>query len=144
MQVQGQSEQDTLKNPGMAAPDLMAKPAFEGNSDNFHIRVWVMSARNENRDAEMAGNNGSDDKNEGTHNIIVELTDVESGREIPGATVKILSLSPSGKKTSIELESMMNHYGGDIDIEEKGEYQFDVSVQADGNSTLTPFVYDFN
>lgn len=139
IQITAQERKDTIKESGMMmpSPDVVAKPAFEGNSGNFNLTVWVMEAFNEKREKDE-----SEEKKTGSHNVMVEVNDAEKSREIAGAIVKVLVVSPSGKKSTTELESMMNHYGGNISLDEKGEYQLDISVEANGFSTLCPVVYN--
>lgn len=139
IQITAQEKKDTLKESGMMmpSPDVIAKPAFDGNSGNFNLTVWVMEALNEKR-----GRDVSEDSKTGSHNIIVEVNDAEKSKEIPGATVKVMIVSPSGKKSATELESMMNNYRGNISLDEKGEYQLNINVEAEGFSTLCPVVYN--
>jgi hypothetical protein len=139
---------DTDKASGMgkrAVAEVMAKPAFEATNGGLHLKVWVMSVIKGLKDNEMAASEEySDDENPGTHHVMVEVADAESGREVPGAMVKLLSVSPSGKKSTIVLETMLDQYGCNISLDEKGEYQLSVSVNSDGKSTLTPFKYKVN
>ena len=134
---------DTDKASGMgkrAVPEVIAKPAFEATNGGLHLKVWVMSVIKGLKDNEMA----SDDENPGTHHVMVEVADAVSGRDVPGAMVKLLSVSPSGKKSTVDLETMMDQYGCNISLDEKGEYQLSVNVNSDGQSTLTPFKYKVN
>ncbi|HLN19927.1 MAG TPA: hypothetical protein VK213_02490 [Bacteroidales bacterium] len=134
-------KKDSTKESGMMrmeTPDVVAKPVFEGSSGNFNLTVWIMSAITEKRNNDVKD---KIDTGTGAYHVMVELKDAEKSRDVAGAIVKVLSVSPSGKKETTELESMMNQYGGNIDMNEKGDYQLNISVEADGNSTLCPVVY---
>jgi hypothetical protein len=141
MQLYGQQgASSTKENTGkMMIPDVVAKPVFEGTNGGFHLRVWIMSvikATNED-----LNNNVSSEVNNGTHHIMVEVTDADSKKEMPGAVVKLIQTSPSQKESKLDLRPMMNHYGTNLTLDEKGEYQFNVSVNINGEEIVTPFRY---
>lgn len=77
----------------------------------------------------------------GTHHIMLDVIDAESGNEIDdGANVKIDIVSPSDKNSSVDLTAMMmNHFGGALILDEEGEYDFILSVNVNGVSTTTQF-----
>jgi len=77
----------------------------------------------------------------GTHCIMLDVTDTASGKEIANASVKVQIVSPSKKNSSVDLIPMMSHFGDGLTLDEKGEYQFTVSVTADGVSKTTQFQY---
>jgi len=77
----------------------------------------------------------------GTHHIMLEAIDTASGKEIEDASVKVLITSPSKKKSSVELVSMMRHFGGALTLDEKGEYQVTVDVKSAGVTKSTRFQY---
>ena len=77
----------------------------------------------------------------GTHNIMLDVKDSASGKEIADASASVLIVSPSKKTTSVDLKPMMNHYGGALKLDEKGEYQFTVSVIVGGVSRTKLFQY---
>jgi hypothetical protein len=41
----------------------------------------------------------------------------------------------------VDLKTMMSQYGANLELDEKGDYQFNVSVNVNGESILTPFRY---
>jgi hypothetical protein len=145
-------QNDTVPDPGMKGrnpdtgnvemilPEFVAKPVFEGTNGGTHLKVYIMSVlKGMDDDMNQVGN---DDKiKKGTHHIMVDVTDAESGREIPAAVVKVLVVSPSNQSKTVDLESMMNQYGANLTLDEKGEYQFNISVNVNGESNLTPFKY---
>jgi hypothetical protein len=77
----------------------------------------------------------------GTHHIMLEVTDASLGKEIANASAKVLIASPSKKNSSVDLKPMMSHFGGGLTLDEKGEYQFTISVNVDGVSKTTQFQY---
>ena len=72
----------------------------------------------------------------GTHHIMVVVTDEESKKEIENAKVEIGLISPSKKSSTVELTSMMNHFGGGLALDEKGGYTLNVLVKV-GDETRT-------
>jgi hypothetical protein len=77
----------------------------------------------------------------GTHCIMLDVTDVASGKEITNAGVNVLIVSPSKKSSSVDLKPMMSHFGDGVTLDEKGEYQFTLSVNVSGDSKTTQFHY---
>lgn len=77
----------------------------------------------------------------GTHHIMLDPTDVASGKEITGASAKVMIVSPSRKNSSIDLKPMMSHFGNGLTLDEKGTYQLTVSVNINGISKTKQFQY---
>jgi hypothetical protein len=77
----------------------------------------------------------------GTHHIRLDLTDAVGGKDISNASAKILIVSPSEKKSSVDLTPMKSHFGGALTLDEKGEYRFTVDVNVGGVSKTTQFQY---
>jgi hypothetical protein len=77
----------------------------------------------------------------GTHHIRLDLTDAVGSKDISNASAKILIVSPSDKKSSVDLTPMMSHFGGALTLDEKGEYRFTVDVNVGGVSKTTQFQY---
>ncbi len=75
----------------------------------------------------------------GTHHIMLDVTDAESGNEIDGASVKLDIVSPSDKNSSVDLTMMMSRFSGGLTLDEEGEYDFTLSVNVSGVSTTTQF-----
>lgn len=80
-------------------------------------------------------------KTAGTHYIVLDVTEIASGKEIGGAIARVLIESPSKKSTSVDLESMIAHFGGALTLSEQGEYQFTVNVSVGGVTKTTQFQY---
>ena len=77
----------------------------------------------------------------GTHHLMLEALEVSSGKEIANASAKVDIVSPSKKNSTVDLKTMMKHFGSGITLDEKGEYQLTVSVNAGGVSKTTQFKY---
>ena len=78
----------------------------------------------------------------GTHHVMVTLTDEKSSQPVEKAKVTIEIVAPSEKSGSVDLYSMMNHYGGGLKLDEKGRYMIDVSFQSDNEVKHARFAYD--
>lgn len=123
----------------MGVSEFVAKPTFEATNGGMHMRVWVMAIIKGMN--EEVNNQVAEEMNRGTHHIMVEVTDPESKKELPGGIVKVLIISPSEKEATVELKPMTEQYGGNLILDEKGDYQLNVSVNVNGESTLTPFKF---
>lgn len=77
----------------------------------------------------------------GTHHIVLGVTERASGKEIAGASARVLIESPSKKSSSVDLKPMMQHFGGALTLDEKGEYRFTVNVSVGGVTETTQFQY---
>jgi len=76
----------------------------------------------------------------GTHHIMLDITDAESGNEIDDASARIDIVSSSDKNSSVDLTTMMmSHFGGGLTLDEEGEYDFTLSVNVNGILTTTQF-----
>jgi hypothetical protein len=66
----------------------------------------------------------------GTHHIMVTLTDEKSKEEMSKAEVFVTATSPATKSSTITLSQMMNHFGGGLELDEKGVYAMKIAVKA--------------
>jgi hypothetical protein len=76
-----------------------------------------------------------------THHIVLDVTEIASGKEISGASARLLIESPSKKSSSVDLKSTMEHFEGALTLNEKGEYRFTVNVSFGGATKTTQFQY---
>lgn len=76
-----------------------------------------------------------------THRVMLEVTDTGNGMPIPTAGATLSGVSPSKKNFSIDLRSMTDHFGGDLALDERGEYQLTVGVSAGGVTKTKEFSY---
>lgn len=77
----------------------------------------------------------------GTHHIVLDATEIASGKGIAGASARVMIESPSKKSSSVDLKAMMEHLGGAFTLNEKGEYRFTVNVSFGGVTKTTQFQY---
>lgn len=148
LSAQGERQyQDTVKKSGMMQgipSDAMAKPEFEATNGVQHLKVWITPFIKGMNIEDLDKNLSDDAAHKGTHHIMVEVTDAVGGQNITDATVRILAVSPSGKNSAADLQKMMGQYGGNLNLDEKGEYELNVSINVNGSSNLTPFKYTVN
>jgi hypothetical protein len=140
----GRQDSLEIENSGMGSgmsSGILAKPSFESSNEEVHMKVWLFPKREEwddaiNKDVADQGN-----LTEGTHHIMVEVTDPQSGQKISEAKVKISAKSPSSGSSETDLKPMMGQYGGNLKLSEKGDYKFNVNVENKGVSSQIPFTY---
>ncbi|HLN55842.1 MAG TPA: hypothetical protein VK207_07605 [Bacteroidales bacterium] len=138
--------QDKPSGMGMTSPGVVAKPSFETVESGINLRVWIMSvvsdATNADSNAVEREKTENDEGKPATHHVMVEVKDAVEGKEIKDANVKLEILSPSGKTDIVDLETMANQYGGNVPLDEKGEYKLSLSVGTeDGRTVKAPFSY---
>jgi len=80
---------------------------------------------------------------EGTHHFMVMLSDAESGKSIDSGLVAVKITDPEGNVASpLKLMGMQGHFGVDVTLTEKGEYQFEVGTKVkDGKKRQYHFSY---
>ena len=78
------------------------------------------------------------------YHFMVMFSDAASGAPVEQGTVAVKIIDPKTGKTGepIGLMGMGNHFGADVALTEKGEYQFQVGTKlADGNKRQFQFSY---
>ena len=154
-----QQNQTDMSKPGMKMHDMsviMGKPTAEATVDGLNMKVWLVTQEQHKKMMYEMGMSKMKDSSMkmdkaikermmvGTHHIMLVIKDTLSGNEIEKAIGLVLFVSPSGKSTSVDLKSMMNHFGGSLTLNEKGEYQIKVSVDVAGVTKSTQFKYIVN
>jgi hypothetical protein len=135
----------------------MGKPVFESTVDNLNTKVWILSQMEykemmktkmgEMMD-KMKDNNMKMDKEtnkamlSGTHNFIFDVTNITNGKEIADTSAKVVVVSPTEEISSVNLQPIMNHFGGGVSLEEKGEYLFTINLNVGTGHKTTPFKYE--
>jgi hypothetical protein len=76
-----------------------------------------------------------------THHVMLEVTDAGNGMPIPNADATLSGVSPSKKNFSIDLRSMTDHFGGDLALDERGEYRLTVGLSAGGVTKTKEFSF---
>lgn len=138
--------QDKPSGMGMTSPEIVAKPSFETVESGINLRVWIMSVVSDVPNVDTNAVNRekaeTDEDKPATHHVMVEVKDAVEGKEIKDANVKLEILSPTGKTDVVDLETMANQYGGNVPLDEKGEYKLSLSVGTeDGRTVKAPFSY---
>lgn len=79
----------------------------------------------------------------GTHHLMLFFQDGGTGKAIKSGTVAVKIKSPSSEESApLKLMGMEGHFGGEITLKEKGEYQFLVGTKlADGVKRQYQFTY---
>ncbi|HLP14822.1 MAG TPA: hypothetical protein VK470_01110 [Bacteroidota bacterium] len=80
-------------------------------------------------------------KENGTHHVMIEATDGSTNESLSNVTGTIQVTSPTMKSTTVDIEPMSNHYGADVNLNEKGQYQFTLNLTVDGTSKTAQFNY---
>jgi hypothetical protein len=137
------------KKHDMAA--MMDKPTADVTVEGTHFQVWIMTHKQHKKMMkEMKGMKHDGMKMDkamkeammaGTHHIMLEVTDAASGTKITTAKANVQIASTTKKNNSVDLMSMMNHYGGDLNLDEKGKYKIIVNVNVDGKTKTFEFQY---
>ena len=150
-----QNHPDTTK-PDMKKHDMssvMGKPTVDTTVGGLHMKVWLMTQQqhkkmkgemgmSEMKDTSMKMNKAMmDSMMAGTNHIMLDVKDTSSGKEIANASAMVLIVSQSKKSSSVDLKPMMSHFGCALTLDEKGEYQFTVSVNLGGVSKSMQFQY---
>ena len=163
----GDTTKTAMKHHSMAG--MMGNPTVDATVGELHMKVWLMTQKHHKKmkkeinhkgkgmnDSSMTMNEdmkGMDhdgmkmDKATkeammaGTHCMMLDMTDAASGKEVTNAGVNVLIVSPSKKNSTVDLKPMLNHFGDGLALDEKGEYQFTLSVNVSGVSKTTQFQY---
>jgi hypothetical protein len=148
---------------------MMGKPKVDATVEGLHMKVWLMTQKHHKKmmvkmkhdgmgmkdtsmtmNEDMKGMEHDGMKMDkatkeammaGTHCIMLDVTDATDGKEIANASANVLIVSPSKKSSSVDLKPMMSHFGDGLTLDEKGEYQFTLSVNVGGVSKTTQFQY---
>ncbi len=80
----------------------------------------------------------------GTHHIMVVVTDEKTNKTVEDAKVKIEWTSPANKTAVVELKEMMDHFGGGMTLEEKGQYSIAVGFNVSDKNYKAQFTFQQN
>ncbi|MHB1687999.1 MAG: hypothetical protein ACYCVH_11565 [Ignavibacteriaceae bacterium] len=148
---------------------MMGKPTYESTVDSLNTKVWVLTQAQHKKlmkgkmglmmrremeslhkhpmMGEMNDSSVGMDKAskkammEGTHFIMLDVTNNLNGKEITNGSAKVQIVYPSKKNLSVDLKTMMSHFGGALTLNEKGEYLFTINVDFGGGFKTTQFKY---
>jgi hypothetical protein len=135
---------------------LMGKPVYESTVDSLNTKVWIVSQK-KSRDLmkTKAGKSmgtmkdinmktTQETKNAmtaGTHYFIFDVTNITTGKALADSSAKVEVVSPSRIVASVTLQPMMNHFGGGVTLDERGEYLFTINVDVGAGYRTTQFKY---
>lgn len=136
--------------------NIMGKPVFESTVDSLNTKVWIVSQRKYkemmktntgNAMGKMKDKNAKMDKAAkkaamtGTHYFIFDVTNIANGKEFADTSAKVEIVSPTKVVASVNLQPMMNHFGGGVSLVEKGDYLFTINLNIGSGYKTTQFKY---
>jgi hypothetical protein len=132
--------------PGMGSshPMPMEKGAVQSTiAEGWKIGFEVMSMQAHMAMPGMKGHSQhSASASSPSHSLMLSIQDTASKEIISDAKVAYTILSPSGKKETGKLAWSGDHYGGDFNPTEKGQYQVQVMVEGGGMEREAKFTYE--
>jgi hypothetical protein len=145
MPMFGQSATENLAAADIARKDsseMAPKPTFEATTAGINMKVWVTASESEMKEHDMTSAQAT--KTEATaesYHVMVELKNSENGKAVKDATASLMTVSPTSKNATLELKPMANQLGGNLTLNEKGEYLFTVNTNVGGVKNATPFKF---
>ena len=146
-----------------AQTTLLGEPTFTKTSDGLNFKVWIIPQKDSvklaertsdeienssvlNKDTSVTrkmgiGSMGAGEALEGTHQIMLEVSDAVDNKKLENVTPEVVVVSPSHQSTTVELESMMDHFGGNLSLKEKGQYELSTIVTVDGTAKTVKFPF---
>jgi len=137
--------------------DVLGQPVFESMVDTLNTKVWIITQNqyevimrtkmgetmDEMKDTTMVTTKATKKAlSEGTHYFIFDVTNITTGIEIADTSAKVAIVSPSEKTFSVNLQPMMNHFGGGISLDEKGVYLFTINLNIGSGYKTSQFKYE--
>jgi hypothetical protein len=121
--------------------DKAVKPTFEATTAGIQMKVWIMITAGAMKENDMSSAKSTGEGQKGSsYHVMVELKKAD-GKVLTDANVSMMAVSPAGKNTSVELKPMMDQYGSDFILDEKGEYQLTIQLNVGGVPNSTPFKF---
>jgi len=133
----------------------LGKPVFESTKDSLNTKVWILSQKKykdlQNTKVGKAmgkmDNKMTMDKETkaavltGTHYFIFDVTNITSGKQFADTSAKVSIVSATKKISSVNLQPMMNHFGGGVMLNERGHYLFTINLNVGAGYRTTQFKY---
>lgn len=134
---------------------VMGKPVYESTVDSLNTKVWILTQKKYKgmmmttmgkKMGKMDNNMAMDKETKaavltGTHYFIFDVTNITNGKEFADSSAKVEIVSPSKIISSVNLQPMMNHFGGGVSLKEKGEYLFTINLNVGMGYKTTQFKY---
>lgn len=137
--------------------NVLGEPVYESTVDSLNTKVWILT-QNQYKELmktkvgktmdNMKDDNMEMDKTtkeamkEGTHYFIFDVTNITTGKEVADTSAKVEIVSPSKKISSVNLQPMINHFGGGVTLDEKGEYLFTINLNIGSGYKTTQLKYE--
>jgi fructose-specific component phosphotransferase system IIB-like protein len=135
---------------------VLGKPVYESTVDSLNTKVWIISQKKnkalmQTKMGQLMGkmdNKMNMDKETkeavltGTHYFIFDVTNITSGKQFADTSAKVEIVSPSKIVSSVNLQPMMNHFGGGVSLDEKGEYLFTINLNVGASYRTSQFKYE--
>lgn len=137
--------------------DVLGQPVFESIVDSLITKVWIITQNqyeeimktkmgqtmDEMKDTTLSTTKETEVAlSKGTHYFIFDVTNISTGKEIADTSAKVAIVSPSEKISSISLQPMINHFGGGVTLDEKGEYLFTINLNVGSGYKTSQFKYE--
>ena len=128
------------------------KPVYASTKDSLNTKVWIIS-QNRNREimktkiVKMKDNSSPMDKETkeemmaGSFFIILDVTNISTGKEFADTSAKVEVVSPSKKLSSANFIPMLSYFGAGVSLIEKGDYLFTINVNIGMSYMTTQFKY---
>jgi hypothetical protein len=135
---------------------MLGKPVFELSVDSLNTKVWIISLQKykgmmetskgktmgKMKDDKMPMNKATKKSMmSGTHYFIFDVTNISTGKEFADTSAKVAIVSPTKKMATVSLSPMMNHFGGGVTLDEKGDYLFTINLNVGTGYKTTQFKY---
>ncbi len=116
------------------------RPVQSLTVEGFKVTLDVMTSEDHAKMAKDHGSShgGAHDK---SHHFMMTIQDAASKEIISDAKVSFTVQTASGEKETGKLSWMGDHYGGDIELKGKGEYQVQFLIESGGMEREAKFSY---
>lgn len=139
---------------------VLSKPALETKTDNLDLKVWIIAEMAKVPDAPENPGMGSrvDLENNqvitempellrslpiGTHYITIHAKELGNAKEMTEVP-KLLITTPSNEAYAEELKGRKNNFAASLKLKEKGEYNFELTINVNDIPEVFPFKYTVN
>jgi predicted nucleic acid-binding Zn-ribbon protein len=130
--------------------DMMGKPTFEKKFDDLNLRIWLMTQAEHSNMMKMHMHDAKDIEHskmmdkmmKGTHHIMLDLRADKGMKETLQPEVQLKITSPANKTSTVELMKMMDRFGGNLTLDEKGKYLLSVVITMNNKKQEAQFEYE--
>ena len=155
LSIFGQSNTNVKNKTIMKKDDILkslGRPVYASTKDSLNTKVWIIS-QTRNREimktkiVKMKDNSAPMDKETkeemmaGSYFIILDVTNISSGKEFADTSAKVEVVSPTQKLSSANFIPMLSYFGAGVSITEKGDYLFTININIGMGYRTTQFKY---